>query len=251
MIREAFEFLRDLSAKAVEPKAVYEDALEKVFFVDGSKTSIVKAHPDRRHNVETLDDVIALASRFASEYKPAVWYSSTGVQLVVDDDAYRADTATLEFSETAVWQTVRELQKRAWLDQAAFVRLLRIDLASAIEPFVLLDRVKRLKWQAGSTTDRTVGFGRESLGRDIKAEVNAESEIPEAVELGVRVHANPGEDVRRVIRCAVEINAPEAKLRLVPFPDEISRIENLVVQHIAERLRAGLPESVPCYHGSN
>jgi len=253
MISEALQFLIGQGLKAADPKPVYESTALKRVVIDGKLVDVPKALPDRKHDVEALDEIVALAKRFAGaeNSSPVVWYSSSGVQLVIHDDEYRADTATVEFSETAVWETVRQLEKKAWLDQAAFVRLLRIDLASALDSAVLLDRVKRLKWQAGSTTDRVVGFGKESLGRDIKAEVNAESEIPEFVDLAVRVHSNPGEDERWVIHCAVEINAPEAKLRLVPLPDEIARVSNLVVASIAERLRAGLPESVPCYHGSN
>ena len=253
MISEALKYLRDLAVAASKPELLLDESTRKVYLVDGEKIDVEKDVPDRRHDVETVDEIVALARRFAAEgsTKPVVWYSATGVQLVVDDDGHRIDQANLEFSESAVWQTVQELQKRLWLDQAAFVRLLRIDLASALESAVLHDRVKRLKWQAGNTTDRAVGFGRESLGREIKAEVNAESEIPEFVDLSVRVHTNPGEDERWVVHCAVEINAPECKLRLVPLPDEIARVSNLVVASIAERLRAGLPETVPCYHGSN
>lgn len=253
MIAEAIQALADLARKAADPKPVLDGTTLKKFVVDGKVVDVPKLLPDRKHNVETLDDVIALAKRFslAESSSPVVWYSPTGVQLVVHDDEYRADTATLEFSETAGWQTVKALGPKVWFDQAAFVRFLRIDLKGLTENDVLLDRVRSLTWRTGSTTNQAVGFGKASLGRAIEAEVKSGGDIPEEVALNVRVHNNPGEDERFTVRCAVEINEAEQKLRLVPFPDEIARVERLVVGSIADRLRAGLPESVPCYHGSN
>jgi len=250
MILEALEFLRDQANAAVEPKAVHEDATVKILFVNGERHEVEKPTPPRSHNVQSLDEVLALAKRFAAD-SPVVWYGSTGVQLVIDDGAYRVDRATLTFVPTAQWQTVKSLGPKVWFDQAAFVRFLRIELKGLTEDGVLLDRVKSLTWKTGSTTNQTVGFGKASLGRSIEAEVKSTGDIPEEIGLVVRVHNNPGEDERFTVRCAVDINEDEQKLRLIPFPDEIARVERLVVASIADRLRSGLPESVPCYHGSN
>ena len=253
MILEALEFLRDQANAAVEPKPVHEDAAHKFFFVNGERHEIEKQPPPRSHNVQSLDEIVALAKRFSNggEVGCVVWYSIGGAQLVIDDEEFRVDRATLNFVPTAQWQTVKALGPKLWFDQAAFVRFLRIDLKGLTEDGVLLDRVKSLTWKTGSTTTQAVGFGKASLGRSIEAEVKSTGDIPEEIGLVVRVHNNPGEDERFTVRCAVDINEDEQKLRLIPFPDEIARVERLVVASIAERLRAGLPETVPCYHGSN
>lgn len=254
MISEAIQALVGLANKAADAKQVLSDATRIVLFVGGEERIVDKNLPDRRHDVDTLEAVVALATRFAAEghCKPVVWYSASGVQLVIDDDQYRADTATLEFSESAVWQKLAALAdapNAAWMEQGDFVRLLRIDLAGTLDPVELLEPVKRMRFT--KTTDRTVGHGRESLGRDIEARTSGEREVPEQVSLAVRVHTNAGEDTRFGLDCSVEIDAERGRFRLLPLPDEIARVSNLVVASIAERLNERLPESVPCYHGSN
>lgn len=262
MIAEAIQAIEGLARAATAPKPLDIKDPRKARFVDGSGRLVEFSlpPPPRAHTVKQLDDLIALAKRFETiidddgdcKHLPVVFYDESAVVLVIDDDGHRCETATLKLEESDLFRAVRALGSGCAakaFGHKDFVRLLRIDLAGALDPGTLLDIVQRVKFENGTVTSAEVRKSRESLGREITSAVSAEKDIPDTVVLSVPVYKTLGERETYPVRCTVEIDSMSAVFRLVPFPDEIENTLQLAVGSIADRLAGGLPESVPSYFG--
>lgn len=258
MIAEALKYLSELAQSAARPVEINVPDPRRARYLTGGGASheIARPVPPRDHGVKRLSDLIALAERFNSgpqDHAPVVWYDEESVVLVIDDDGHRCETATLDLVESDAFAVVRSLaggtQSRPF-DHKSFVRLLRIDLAGALAPSELLNVVRKIRFENGTITQGQVQKSRESLGREITAAVSAEAEIPDDVTLSVPVYKTDGEDGEYPLRCTVEVDPMQGCFRLIPYPDEIERVQRLAVASIAGRLEAGLPGSVPHHFGT-
>jgi hypothetical protein len=257
MLAEALDRLTALARAAANPiKLDVKDPSKAYYALNGQPLDITLPVPPRDHRAASLDDLIALANRFAEIefYEPAVWFDACKVVLVIDDDtadnaAHRFERATLDLEPSDVWARLVALrQTRAHHDHKAFIRLLRIDLAGTLDPVTLLNVVRRVKFEAGQITTSEKGKQRESMGRDIVSAVVTELEIPEQVTLSVPVYKTSGETDRWPLRCTVEVEPAEGTFRLLPLPDEIERVRDMATESIRARLGDGL-KGVPCYFG--
>jgi hypothetical protein len=125
---------------------------------------------------------------------PVVWYDDEKVVLVIDDAGHRIERATLPLETSDVFACLTKLAKgREWMDQKPFVRLLKLDLAGMVEPAFLLERARKLKFEATSSTTGVVQRDRESLGRNITSEVTSDGDIPEEVLVNAPVFKTAGE----------------------------------------------------------
>lgn len=261
MIAEALKYLSDLTSKANAPvKLDVPDPRTVRFVFNGESHSFSLPEPPRAHHAGCLGEIIALANRFKDEpvtgaisepEEPVVWYDGSRVVLVIDDGGHRIETATLTLETSDVFARLERLNKeKPWLDQKSFVRLLRIELARTLDPVVLLDKVRKLKFENGSITSGHVGRGSESLGREITSKVHQGEDIPEEVTLSCPVYKTPGETEAIGVRCSVEIEPTNGTFRLLPLPDELEMVRHVAVSRIGERLKEGLAEAIPCYHGN-
>lgn len=256
MIREALEYLTGLATKAASPVKIDSDPRRLRYVIDGNVVEYDAPPKPRRHEASSLEDLISLAKRFAETVEvdggehAAVWYDEGNVVLVIDDAGHRIETATLELLNSDAFVTARNLRDSPrWLEPKPFIRLLRIDLARTLEPAELLDRVRRVKFEAGQATTADVQRNRESLGREITSKVDTVAELPEEVTLLVPVYKTQGETDRLPLRCAVEVDPARGAFQLLPLPDEIERVQHLAVASIRDRLSELLPEAVPFYFG--
>jgi hypothetical protein len=250
MLAEMIEKLSDLARRSAKPELLTTDPRLARFVVEGAVVEFPVPAPPRRHEVACLAEVVALANRFAADGgTPVVWYDARHVVLVIDDAGHRVETATLDLEVSDVFARLARLRaERSWLDQRAFVRLLRVELARTLEPVVLLEKVKRLKFENGVTTTGHVGRAAESLGREITSKLERGEELPEQVTLSAPVYKTAGETDPLPVRCSVEVNTMEGTFQLMPLPDEIERVLTLAVASIRDRLN-DLAEGVPAYHG--
>jgi len=263
MLREALEFLAEQARQSVTPTEIKSpDPARRIFLMPDRtlKTIDVGSEP-RNHKVNSLEDLMRLATRFGPDLEsnaedsgdhPVVWYNENRIVLVIDDELERQNTATLNLVESDQFQTIRRLAKEKTAhDQAGFVRLLRIDLAGTLAPSVLLDPIRRVTFENGAMSQGVVERGKESLDRSVKAKVTGHSDIPEDVTLMVPVFKTPGERNVYPVRCVVDINpmSQSQAFRLIPLPDEIDRVVDMHMSDVRSRLEA-LPESVPAYYGA-
>lgn len=247
MIADAIKALADLAVRATTPHKIDSGDTRKLAYVVADQMVTIDTEPTpRKHEVKSLDDALELANRFANR-SPVVWYDEDAVVLVIDDASHRTETATFRLHTSEVFDKLAELHKsKPKLDQKAFVRLLRIDLAGTLDPVVLLNAVRAVRWS--STTDVNVGKQRESLGRDIEARCTDGKDLPENVTLNVPVYRVAGERTPLPCRCSVEVDAADGTFRLLPLPDELDKVRQAAIASIAARLGAGLGD-VPCYYG--
>jgi hypothetical protein len=254
MIADAIKALVELGRAADAPQPLAVSDPDNLHVVLGGKMTVVpRPLPPRGHKPETLDDLVALANRFAgADHSPVVWYSAGAVVVVLNDDDRRDSTATLELVESELFTKVRELAAfRRAMTQKELVRLLRIDLAGALEPAALLNPVRRMTWSSSGETRATVERNRESMGKDIALTVRADADIPEEVNLRVPVFANPGEGEHDVlVRCAVDVEPLEQTFRLIPLPGEVDNAVHTALADIAARLQQTLNDGVPAYQGT-
>jgi hypothetical protein len=261
MIREALEYVARLAqSSAVPAKLDIPDPRAARFYAgDGKQVAIELPAPPRKHIVGQLDDLIRLAARFAgteeesaedADCRPVVWYDESQVVLVIDDEGHRCETATLPLRASDLFAVVcRMARDKTPLDWKGFIRFLRIDLAGALPPSVLLEIVRKVKFESGAVVKAETTRSRESLGREIHAAVSAEGDIPDMVTLSVPVYKTLGERDEYPVRCTVDVDPMAGTLRLVPFPDEVENAQLLAVGSIARRLTDQLPGSVPAYFG--
>lgn len=249
MLKEALQYLASLAQESARPTKLDINDPAAVHYVTGAGVAmeIEVPVPPRRHEVCQLADLIALAARFDGS---VVWYDEGAVIAVFDDSEHRAERATLALVESDLFAAVRLLAKnKPAYDHKSFVRLLKITLAGTLAPSALLDVVRRVKFDNGTVTHSESRKSRESLGREITATVSAEGEIPDAVTLQVPVYKTLGETQPYPVRCTVEVDPLEGTFRLLPFADEIERVQQLAIGSIAERLHEQLPDGIPAYYG--
>jgi hypothetical protein len=248
MIKEALEYLTSQAILATETEEL-PGTLRKIRrLVNGEVMEWEVPVEPRDHFPATLDEVIALATRFAAD-KPVVWYDHEQVVLVIDDAGHRIERATLNLEISDTFGVVQMLRKeKPWFAQPDFVRLLRVDLAGTLDPAVLLNRVRKLV--IGQKTTTEVNRRGESFGHEINALAGKDTDPPDEVDLCLPVFKTPGEQTPVYVACTVDVEVAQPKpFRLVPKPDEVERVLQVAVGSIGERLRAGLPEGVSCYHG--
>lgn len=256
MIKDALEYLSGLVTKAAEPKPIVTDDPRMArWLVGGQVVEVECAVPPRDHAVKNLNDVVALANRFATPEEmgvPVVWYDEAEVVLVLDDAGHRVETATIQLVKSAPFAFLEELATRKpWMNQKDFVRLLRISLANTGDQTTrLLAAVRDVRFENGATTTGRLARDQESLGRTITSAVKSTAgEIPEDVTIFVSVYTTPGANVEVGVRCSVEVEPADGTFRLLPLPDELTRVQKIVMDAIRAALIEGLPEGVPAYHG--
>jgi hypothetical protein len=248
MIKESLEYFATLVAATTEPKLLPGTPRKIRRLVQGQVMEWDVPVEARDHYPATLDEVIALAVRFAAD-KPVVWYDHEQVVLVIDDGGHRIETATLNLEISDIFTIVRMLRKeKPWFDQPDFVRLLKVDLVGTLDPAVLLNRVRKLV--VGQKTTTEVGRRGESFGHEINALAGKDTDPPDEVDLVLPVFKTPGEQAPAYVACTVDVEVARPKpFRLLPKPDEVERVLQAAVGSIGERLGKGLPEGVTWYHG--
>ena len=248
MIHEALKYLIQQGAEAAAPMQVETgDPAKLTYLVQGKLVEIPKAVRPRTHTAEDIETLVATANRWEAA-GPVIWVCEIGAVLVIDDaDGHRVNTVTMHLKESEVFAKLRELDRaKPWLDQRAFIRLLRIDLAGTMPPGILLDRVRKIRFESGQVTHQEAARNRESMGRQVTAAISADGEIPEAVALEVTVFRGL---MPAVITCSVDVDPGRGLLQLAPLPDELERVTELVLDDLKDRLTEDTGDGVTVYRG--
>jgi hypothetical protein len=201
----------------------------------------------RTHVVHSLAELIAYALNQANP-KPIVWHGMEGVVLLTDD-ADRRDRVVFPLTQSARFKVLCKLaEETVLMQQAAFVKLLRIQLG--LDNLVVVSKFRKLDWAVGNEGQSEVRHGADRLGKSITAKVQGIDELPEELDVPVPVYQQTGEREEYVVRCAIEIDAVNQRFQLVPLPDELERVMDLAQDSIGKRLAGGLDEcKVPVYYG--
>lgn len=260
MIAEALKLLLDTAADAAGSKdkatvlpLPLEPRIYAVVSPDGSVEYRSAAPPIRQHKIHGIDEVAGFVQFTEDDLsnKPTVWFSGSGVSVVMEDTDTdpRDDRATVKLERTQAHATLAAIGK-SWFPQKEFVRLLRITLADAAtdETLNLLRVVRVLSFSESIAGHGKIEHGRQSLGRDIEAEVKSDAgELPETVAFNVRLYTDPGLTQRFQVVFAVDVNPKDGTFNLSPLGESLTDAVDAQVEAIGERLRAAV--KCPVFRG--
>jgi hypothetical protein len=261
---EALTEILALKQLALEPKRLdIADPTKARFIVDGEIREYDLPATPRSHKVHNLEALISLANRFNREvevgddgegddsFVPVVWFDRDAVVLVIDDAGHRVNSVTLNLETSDTFAKLKSLYSgQTWYDQRGFVRLLAVDFARCIDAGILLNKVRKIKFDSGVSGAGVIGRASESMGHNINSRVeSAEGEIPEVVTVMSPVFKTNGETQPFPVQCSVEINPQESKFRLMPLPDQIELVTHAAVADIGDRLASSLDKGIEAYFG--
>jgi len=245
----ALQLLFDVAQKAaaVTPLKHSADGRKEYWNVDGELVESERPPTNREHVAKSIEDLAALTDRFAAEDAfPVVWHDADVAVLVVDD-CDRRDRIALPLMLSPQWRRLCELAAECQpMEQAAFIDLLRIDLAQPADAVAVF---RRVTWKTGANTGGDLAHGNEKLGKEIMAAVTGAEDLPEEIRVVVPVYASGGPRAPVTIRCAIKLDPNRGTFALVPFPGELPLAMDMIQVALATTLRAMLPESVPVYYG--
>jgi hypothetical protein len=246
MIKEALEYLVKISLAAAKPTQVDTGDPTKITMVIAGQTiEIDKPCPPRDHLALNLVSMISLADRW-SEVFPSLWVNEEEVVLLIDDQTgHRVNRVVLPLEKSDVFLRLSGLSN-SWLDQRGFIKLLRVDLADSLAPGILLDKVRKIRFENGQVTTQESLKNRESMGKQIIAAVSTDGEIPEEVSLEISVFKGIE---KFLVRCSVDVDPARGLFQLAPFPDEIERVVDLALLEIQGRLFENVAETTNVYMG--
>lgn len=249
MIADAMKYLAGMATEASRPMPVeIHDPSKLAFLVGREIVEVPRPVPARVHTADDIDTLVSLANRWAVS-EPVIWVNEDDAVLVLDDlSGHRVNTVTFALDWSEKFARVRELaETKPWLEQKAFIRLLRIELAGTLPPVMLLDRVRKLRFESGQVTTQESVKNRESMGRQVTAAASGDGEIPESVTLEVKVF-RAGESFP--VACSVDVDPSRGLLQLAPLPDEIDRVTRLAVASVADAIERAVDKSVKVYIGA-
>jgi hypothetical protein len=256
MLSDALKFFVGLvqDADTARPIPVPSDPRFARIQFGGKVESIPLSPTPREHTSDDVRTLIEFANdrnRTEADASLIVWVGDERVVLILDDDGHRIERFTVELQTTHEADTVADLASALdWRDQRSFLRLLRYDLAGVLDSPALVEAVRSVRFENGTTVTAEKQRDRESLGKSIASKVqSAAGEIPDEVGLTLRVWRNPGLDERFALRCAVEVDPALGRFALQPFPGELDRVVNLALGDLAATIRDQLDNSIPLYRG--
>lgn len=258
--RETLELIQETAqkAKAARLLDIPGDGRTAYMQLGGELQTVPIKPAPRNHRVCSLEDLIAFATRCRDDdtSNPVIWHADDEVVLIIDD-ADRHDRVTFSLTRSepfeALW-SLRNRTKPGALDLRLFIRLLRIVLG--LDNQGVVDQFRKLEWKLQGDTSAEVRHAKESMGKSIMAEVQGVDDLPDELVVSVPVYRDVGERTPIDIACAIEIDARNQTLELMPLPGEVERAVQLAQADIEGRLLDTLqvddsPEpNVPVYYGS-
>lgn len=258
MLKEALQYLVSLSDRAGTAKPLEGDADPRVrrYIINGALEEIPQPGPRRQHKAQSLAAFVDYINKAATaEPKPpappVVWYNATALVGILDDAGHRIERVELPLVMGAVFKRIIQLGAPGadWFEQKEFIRLLRIELAGALPPVSLLEKVRRVRFANSNNTVKEARHARESLGAEITSQIETESDLPELVTLSAPMYLNPGISFQASVACAVEVDPARGAFKLTPMPDEIDRAFKAGMEYLRGLLDVQLDDAVPRYYG--
>lgn len=247
MLREFVQSIVDLAGKATAATIVnIPGNPRQALLVHGEHREEINVLPPlRAHKVYTAEDLAAAAVLGSA---PALFHSEKEVVLLLDHND-RRERVTMPLTLADTYLVLDRLTEQACAFQPKqLANLLKIELAGTIQADDLIRSLRKLKWRSGSEVRQEFSHGRESLGKDIEAELQADVELPEFVEIDTPVYQNPGEDRTFPVKCLLDPQPFEQKIAFRPLPGELEEALKHAQGSLRERLQEALPD-VPIYYG--
>lgn len=192
--------------------------------------------PARQHKVR---DIETLATIVEGRENASVWHADNTVVALLDDrdDCHRDDRISWSLTPSSKFTALvqQAQQPRAHAD---FVRWLVQNLRDEFDAAApgLLGTIRNLKFRNSDEQSGNVQQGRESMGRQIEAEISGATDLPETVLIKVRRWASL--DYVAAVECLLVLDTTERKLSLRPLADQLEQAENGAQEWLDEQLTA-------------
>jgi len=238
MLEAAIKAIVDLANNANRLKAYRPDAEPRhVYLLEQRDGTFISREAAPRPRYDVVHDVDSFAERVQTlapeKGKSVIYISPERVCAVLDDTGSRRDRIDLPLlPNTPQFDAVKVASREDLRNQAQFVDLLRIDLATAVDADTIT-LFRSLKGSRSSETRSSVQVGKESMGRDVHAEVAASGkDIPDTIIVTTPVYDLPDFPTAK-IKCAVICDLMEMKFGLRPLAGEIRKAEIIAQRTIA------------------
>lgn len=200
---------------------------------------------------ETLESPLEMekfiADRLEKDFlkgDPAIFYGETAVVLAYDLVS-RRDFARCTLQPSSQWMALVQNANKP-MPQKDFIRLLRVTYRGCLADGNLVSTLRNIKWNNSDAGESAVQHGRESMGRQIIAQVQGIDVIPEEITLTIPVFENHA--FRTRIQCAVDVNAEARTFSLTPFPQEMhNAMESTLDDILIGLTKANFP---PAFRGT-
>lgn len=256
----AIKSVAELAKQAADPfiKQVGPAELGKWMIFDRTKgheiLELLPELPPRVAAFHSLDALVAAAKHYGDE-STAIYFNAGGVTIVLDDQQRRRSTLTMAFTKTPEWLLLEGFASGTAYDQASLIRLFRLRLAHACPAApTVVAKIRKVRFQASQAVDSDLQRGRESLGKEITAELLQAEEVPEQVTLQVRPFLEVGRGGLADIDCLLDINPHAQKFSLLPTPGAMQEMIDdeleLLGKDLAEQLAADPAKTFPIFYGT-
>jgi hypothetical protein len=219
---------------------------------DGTIEKVIAAPLPRAHRLMRVDQVpdFIIDARDRLSAKPTVWFHENGVVILLHDqaDSRRESQVSVTFEKSPQFETLESCGD-AWRDPKQFSAWIRTELLDALrgaKGFTQL--LKSLSFRVEETGKSNLSQGRESIGREVDAEISSEfGELPETVIFDVRVFSDPSLIRRQPIECALDVDPRKCLLKVQPLAGQLQTAIDEELGGIAELLKKNV--DCPVYHG--
>lgn len=254
MLKEFVEFIAQQAVKAAGPQILKpESEPDHVYLLTRPDGTVERRDADpepREHKAGDLEALTDWAKALPEPGKSVAWYHRSAVVLVADDRT-RRDTVTLELTLSPQVLTLQQFESRAQaFKHADFMKLLRVTFADCLgRSGNLLEILKKVNFSAGKLAESSVGHAKASVGRTLESQVTGTAAIPERVELDVPVFVGALDNLRCVVRCALEPDGATETFSLIPLPGQLEAGIRTAEERIGVILHADLKGVAPVYYG--
>lgn len=244
MLKEAIEAIKEMSREAdagtlLPVKSVRRKSL---LIHHGTHEWLDNDPPTRQHKVESLDSLIAIATRFKETC--SIWHAENAVSVMIDDQ-WRDDEVTFILEKSSAWHAAMKLKEpRA---QGELIDLCRMELKDVVMEShpELIALFKNVKFKRRDESGAVIDHGRESLGRELEQQVTGTDKLPEEISLMLRPYV--AVESESAVRFAMKISYQQEKFSFRSVGDDVSNAIDAAQNVMAERFE-GVTDKV--YYGT-
>lgn len=245
---ETLKTLIELAQQAASVRTIGTDADGRTVILQeqGKLRERATPAPLRSASFHDLESLQAYAAQQVEQgNQPEIWHCEEVVSLVLNNQD-RREVLHFPLNGSVELECLSQFaQQITLLPQSDFIRTLRMTLSAPPE---LIAPFRRLDWSSRSTGGAKVEHGRQSLGKELEAQISGIGELPEEIRLAVPLYRDQGERQQYTIRCLIEIDPIGQRFLLRPASGELEQALQAHQGDIRDRLLAEV-DKIPVYYG--
>jgi hypothetical protein len=235
---DLFNAIVGLSQKSVTHAVVeFPNDREKRLVISATGVETLETplvEPDRLDECLRLDDFCTAIANYSDSHvgedplRPDVYFDGLRVSCWFDGP-FRVNGVTLGTPLHPQAITILELAKPKTFDQKSLVRLLRHDLAGAVDPAVLA-RVRTINWENKARVQANYQHANSALDSEVRASVAQSEAIPEQFVAHVKLFTLEeltAEEYAVVVTLDVDASTAQFTLTLLPGESDKLRLFRL------------------------